>query len=86
MISPTTFFIMIMSIIGGLQGSFDNAYVMTRGGPAGSTTTMMYQIFQNGFMWMNMGYASAIAWILFVLVFIFTLIAWRTGNRGVHYE
>ena len=86
MVSPTTFFIVIMSIIGGFQGSFDMAYMMTRGGPSGSTTTIMYYIWQQGFNWLRMGYASSIAWILFLLVFVFTLISWRFGGKAVHYE
>jgi len=86
MVSPTTFFIVIMSIIGGFQGSFDIAYMMTRGGPAGSTTTIMYYIWQQGFAWLRMGYASAIAWILFLLVFTFTLLSWRSGGKVVHYD
>lgn len=85
MISPTTFFIAIMSIIGGFQSGFDAAYIMTGGGPDGSTTTIMYYIFNNAFQWFNMGYAAAISWFLFLIIFIFTLFYWRFGSKQVHY-
>ncbi|MDD5085787.1 MAG: sugar ABC transporter permease, partial [Candidatus Omnitrophica bacterium] len=84
-ISPTTFFIAIMSIIGGFQSGFDAAYIMTGGGPNGSTTTIMYYIYNNAFQWFNMGYAAAIAWFLFLIIFIFTLLYWKVGGKLVHY-
>ena len=86
MLSPTTFFILIMSIIGGFQGGFESAYVMTQGGPEGSTTTISYQIFQELYLKNQAGYASAIAWFLFAVVFVLTMISWRYGGRVVHYE
>jgi len=85
MISPTTFFIAIMSIIGGFQSGFDAAFIMTGGGPNGSTTTIMYYIYNNAFQWFNMGYAAAISWFLFVVIFIFTIFYWRVGGKTVHY-
>jgi len=84
-ISPTTFFIVIMSIIGGFQAGFDPAYIMTGGGPNGSTTTIIYYIYNNAFQWHNMGYAAAISWILFIIVFIITVLQWRMFGRVVHY-
>ncbi len=84
-ISPTTFFIFIMSIIGGFQGGFMQAYVMTGGGPGISTTTIEYYIFNNLYNWLNTGYAAAIAWFLFIVIFIISLINWRFGGRLVHY-
>jgi multiple sugar transport system permease protein len=86
LLTPTTFFILIMSIIGGFQGGFEAAYMMTRGGPAGSTTTLGYYIYSNAFDWFNMGYAAAISWVLFMLVFIVTLINWKYGGRRVQYH
>jgi len=84
-ISPTTFFIAIMSLIGGFQAGFDPAYIMTGGGPNGATTTIMYYIYNYAFVWHKMGYAAAIAWVLFVIVFMCTLIQWRYYGRTVHY-
>ncbi|MEI6916108.1 MAG: sugar ABC transporter permease [Armatimonadota bacterium] len=84
-ISPTTFFILIMSLIHGFQGGFMQANVMTQGGPAGSTTTIEYYLFNIAFTRFLMGYASAIAWVLFVVILILTLITWRLGGKVVHY-
>lgn len=85
MLSPTTFFIFIMSVIGGFQGGFDAAYIMTGGGPAGSTTTLSYYIFNNAYRWSKMGFAASIAWVLFALVFVVTLFNWKFGGKVVHY-
>ena len=85
LISPTTFFIVIMGVIGGFQGGFQQAYVMTEGGPQGSTTTLSYYIFNNAYAWFNMGKAAAVAWFLFVVVFVLTLVNWRFGGKKVNY-
>ncbi|MFC2149678.1 carbohydrate ABC transporter permease [Candidatus Auribacterota bacterium] len=84
MLTPTTFFIFIMSMIGGFQGGFEQAYIMTGGGPAGSTTTIEYYIFNNVYVWQHMGYAAAIAWILFALIFVVNLFIWRYGGKVVN--
>ncbi len=84
-ISPTTFFIAIMSVIGGFQAGFEPAYIMTGGGPNGSTTSLIYYLYNNAFQWQNMGYAASIAWVLFIIVFIFTLFQWRFFGKTVHY-
>jgi len=86
MLAPTTFFIFITSVIGGFQGGFASAYVMTRGGPNGATTTISYYIFSHAFQWFNMGYAAAIAVVLFFLVFVVTLVNWKYGGRKVQYS
>lgn len=85
LISPTTFFLTLMSIIGGFQGGFMTAYIMTGGGPAGSTTTIEYYIFNKAFTVFNMGYASAIAWFLFVIILLLSLATWRFGGKSVTY-
>ena len=85
MISPTTFFITIMSIIGGLQGSFAIIYILTGGGPAGSSTTIMYYIFTNLYEFQKAGYAAAVAWVLFILIFLFSRVYWKKGGSLVHY-
>ncbi len=86
MISPTTFFILIMSIISGFQSGFMTANILTNGGPAGSTTTIEYYLYQTAFEKFNMGYASAIAWFLFAVILILTRFTWRIGGRVVVYE
>lgn len=83
-LAPTTFFIVVMSLIGGLQGGFEQARVMTNGGPAGSTTTLSYYLYQKGFVDFQLGAASAIAWVIFLLIFVVTLINWKFGNKMVN--
>ncbi|HOX37264.1 MAG TPA: sugar ABC transporter permease [Candidatus Brocadiia bacterium] len=84
-LAPTTFFIVIMATIGGLQGGFEEARVMTLGGPAGTTTTLSYYIYTAAFEQLQMGYASAVAWVMFAIIFALTLLNWRFGNRYVNY-
>ena len=84
-LAPTTFFIVVMSFIGGLQGGFEQARVMTAGGPAGTTTTLAYHIYTKAFEEFQIGYASAVSWVLFALVFAATAINWKFGNREVSY-
>lgn len=79
-LAPTTFFISVMAIIGGLQGGFEQARVLTNGGPAGSTTTLSYYIYNKAFQDLDMGYASAISWVLFAIVFIATALNWKFGK------
>ncbi|MCC6166344.1 MAG: sugar ABC transporter permease [Caldilineaceae bacterium] len=85
LISPTTFFLLIIQMIGAFQ-LFTEAYTMTRGGPAQSTLTVVYYIYQNAFQFGRMGKASAIAWFLFIFIFLFTLLQTRMQRRWVHYE
>jgi multiple sugar transport system permease protein len=80
-LAPTTFFITIMAVIGGLQDGFEMARVMTGGGPAGATTTLSYYIFTKGVEDLNLGYAAAISWVLFAVMFVATAINWRFGKE-----
>lgn len=83
-LAPTTFFIVVMATIGGLQGGFESARALTGGGPAQSTTTLSYFIYIEGFETGRLGYASAVAWALFLLVFGMTLFNWKFGNKYVN--
>lgn len=85
LVSPTTFFLLVIQMIGAFQ-LFTEAYTMTRGGPARSTLTVVYYIYQNAFEFGRMGKAAAIAWFLFLFIFIFTFIQTRMQRRWVHYE
>ena len=85
LLSPTMFFAVVMTVISSFQ-VFDQAYVMTGGGPAFATNTIVLYIWQSGFQFFKMGYASAIAWVLFLLIFVITMIQMRTQNRWVQYE
>jgi len=85
MLSPTTFFLIIMGIIGGFR-VFDVIYVMTHGGPGDATVTPLYYIYQQAFQWFRMGYASSIAWLLFVFIFSATLVQWYIRKSWVFGE
>jgi multiple sugar transport system permease protein len=85
LLSPTTFFVVILTMIGSFQ-VFEATYVMTQGGPFFSTYTMVLYIFFQGFQWFRMGYASALAYVLFAMILIVTLVQLRLEKRLVHYE
>jgi multiple sugar transport system permease protein len=80
-LAPTTFFIVVMSFIGGLQGGFEQARVMTNGGPAGTTTTLSFYIYIKAFEQFQIGYASAVSWVLFALIFAVTALNWRLAKK-----
>lgn len=73
LISPTTFFLTIMGIIGSFK-VFDQISVLTQGGPGSSSSVMAYYVYRTAFDYFEMGYANTLAWALFVLVFIVTLV------------
>ncbi len=85
LLTPTTFFVLIVSLIGSLQ-VFDAVLVLTGGGPANATRTIVFHIWEQAFVFLKMGYAAAIAWILFFIIFLITLVQWRLQGRWVHYE
>ena len=86
MISPTIFFNLIMGIIGSFQ-VFTASYIMTPGGgPGYSTLFYVLYLYQKAFRYLQMGYASALAWILFAIVLALTLVVFRTSARWVYYE
>jgi len=82
-VAPVTFFIVTMGLIYGFQSGFEAAYIMTGGGPFGATTTIGYYIYNMAYVHFEMGYASAIACVLFVLVLAITLINWRRRKENV---
>jgi multiple sugar transport system permease protein len=85
MMSPVIFFQMIMGIIGSLQ-TFTQAYVMTDGGPQNATLFFMLHLYRNAFQYLKMGYASALAWILFIYIMVLTLLVYRSSSAWVYYE
>jgi multiple sugar transport system permease protein len=85
MLSATTFFVLVTSVIGSFQ-VFGQVYIMTRGGPANATSTLVYYIYQNGFESFRMGYASALSWLLFAVIFVFTVIQFRSQRERAYYE
>jgi multiple sugar transport system permease protein len=81
LLGPTTFFIVVTSLIEGFQ-VFDLVYVMTQGGPLGSTDVLGFFLYRNAFSYLDLGYASAIAYALFVLIFAVTLLQQRLSRAG----
>jgi len=84
MISPTTFFVVVLSVIKSFQ-QWSSVQILTEGGPGNSTYILGYYIYNMGFKYYKMGYASAIAWVLFFIVLIITLIQWKGQKKWVHY-
>jgi multiple sugar transport system permease protein len=85
MLTPALFFVVVISLINSFQ-LFDQVLVMTNGGPAGSTSSMVEQIFKNAFKSNRMGFATAQSWVLFTLILIVTLIQYQLQKRWVVYD
>lgn len=85
MLSPVIFFNLVMSVIGSLQ-TFTQVYLLTSGGPDDASTMIVPYLFDNGFRYYDMGYASAIAWLLFLMVLVFTALVFRSSPMWVYYE
>ena len=85
LITPVIFFNLVMSIIASFQ-TFTNAFIITQGGPNYASYFYIYYLFQNAFVYFRMGYASAQAWVLFVIVVTLTIIAFRSQRYWVYYE
>ena len=85
MISPVIFFNLIMGVIGSLQ-TFSQVYIMTGGGPGNSSMMIVPYLYRQAFDYFDMGYASALAWILFVIVLLFTAVVFKFSNFWVFYE
>lgn len=84
LLSPVIFFNLVMGLIGALQ-VFTQAYVMTQGGPVDSTLFYSVYLFRRAFTYLDMGYASAMAWLLFVVIMALTVFTFRSAARWVHY-
>lgn len=84
LLGPTTFFLAITSVISSFK-VFDIIKFLTGGGPNYSSTVIVYQIYEEGFQRFRMGYASAMSWILFIIIVLVTSITWSTQNKKVHY-
>lgn len=82
MVSPTTFFLVTMGIIGSFK-VFDHIKILTNGGPGNSSTVMAFYIYKTAFENFNIGYANTLAWALFLLVFIVTVIQWKLQKKYV---
>ena len=85
MISPVIFFNLVMSIIGSFQ-VFTSAFVMTQGGPANASLFYVLYLYRNAFSYFKMGYASALAWVLFGIILILSLLVIKSSPAWVYYE
>lgn len=83
LLSPTTLFILVLSIIGSFQ-VFDLVYVLTYGGPLGTTKVLVFYLYEHAFKFFNMGYASAVAYLLFAVLFVLTLAQIRFFREQVY--
>ena len=85
LLTPTIFFNLVLSIISTFQ-TFTSAFVATNGGPLDSTLFYVLYLYRQAFQYFNMGYASAMAWVLFVVILALTLLVVRSARRWVYYE
>lgn len=85
LLSPYILFVLVVALISAFE-DFDLLYTMTRGGPAESTNTIIYYIYQNAFDFFDIGYASAAATALFVILLLITFIQMKVSKRWVHYQ
>jgi multiple sugar transport system permease protein len=85
LLTPTIFFNVILNMIASFQ-VFTQAFVLTNGGPNNATLTMVLLVYRKAFQNFHFGYASAIAWVLFVIILFFSLIVFRSQSRWVYYE
>lgn len=85
LLSPTIFFVIIITAISSFQ-VFDLVYLMTQGGPFDSTNVLVYAIYKNAFEYFNVGKASAIAYVLFAIILVLTLVQWSLRKKLVYNE
>jgi len=85
LLSPVIFFNLVMGLIGSFQ-TFTEVYILTRGGPNNASQMIVPLLFDNAFRWYKMGYASAIAWVLFAICIVFTAVIFRSSRLWVYYE
>ncbi len=85
MLSPTLFFLVLTGVIGSFK-TFESVSLMTAGGPADSTNTMVYELYQQGFVYYNTGYASAMGVVLMLIVGLMTLVYFAVLQKKVHYQ
>jgi multiple sugar transport system permease protein len=85
MVTPTTFFVLIISTINLTVGTFDLVNVMTQGNPLNASNILVFNIWRTAFVYFQMGYAAAMSYVLFIVVLAFTAAQWYLQRRWVHY-
>jgi multiple sugar transport system permease protein len=86
LLTPITFFILVTSTIGSLQGAFDQIYMMTQGGPGHSTYTNAFYLYNQAFRYFHYGYAAAYAWIIFAVIALATFFQFRLLSKRINYD
>jgi ABC-type sugar transport system permease subunit len=84
LLRPTIFFVLVTSLIGSFQ-VFSQVFIMTSGGPLSSTDVVVFHIYQNAWDYLKMGYASAMSWVLFIIIMVITWLQFRVMGRRVEY-
>ena len=85
MLRPTTFFLLVTGLIGSFN-VFVQVNIMPGGGPANATTTIIHQVYLNGFTYFNMGYASAQSVLLIIIVIIVTMVNFKINSQSSEYD
>ena len=85
MLSPVLFFVIIISVVSSFQ-NFTEIRVMTEGGPGESSNVMIWYLWENAFIFLQLGIAAAVAWIMFVILMVLTGVQFWVGRRWVYYE
>ena len=85
LITPAIFFAVVLTLISSFQ-VFAQAYVLTGGGPGNTTTTMVVYLYEQGFQFYKLGYASAVAWVLFLIILLITVFQFIGQKRWVNYD
>jgi multiple sugar transport system permease protein len=84
MMSPVILFNLVMAVIASFQ-TFTSAFIMTQGGPANGSLFYGLYLYNNAFRWFKMGYASSLAWLMFVIILLLTLLVFRSTAKWVYY-
>ena len=85
LLSPTLFLLIVINVIYGLQ-VFDSVLIMTNGGPGGATSVFLERIYKYAFKQYKMGMASAYSWILFIMIFVLTMVQFALQKKWVNYD
>ena len=85
MLTPTIFFNLVLGIVGSFQ-VFTSAYIMTNGGPNNATMMYVLYLYDNAFRYFKIGKASAMAWILFAILLVFTIVQFKQASKWVYYQ
>jgi sn-glycerol 3-phosphate transport system permease protein len=85
LLSPTLFFLMVMNVIYAFFETFGVIHTVTQGGPGGATTTLVYKVYQDGFIGLNLGSSAAQSVVLMALIVIITVLQFKFVERKVQY-